>query len=707
MKIQFSQRTMSLTLMLAWLVFLLSSLQPSAARTNVAKAAVAQGIQAGLPGSLDTTFGNGGIVTTAFETISNPNVVAIQPDGKIVVAGYDLYTPGGVIAIARYNTDGSLDNSFGGDGKVITIISGYDFANAVAIQADGKIVVTGATGGSGWDILVARYNSDGSLDTSFHGNGIVMTDTRSGTRIYEDIGYGVAIQTDGKIVISGSSFYLDPDTLDSSDGNSVVARYNSDGSLDASFGRGGIVSTGTGNPFGFGMALQPDGKIVVVGNSFEADGMEVVRYNANGSLDTPFGNNGKAVSPASGGYGLNVALQADGKIVVVGSISHSFMIVRFSDSGSPDTSFGIGGVVTTAFGQQSGSSSIAIHPTGKIVAAGSSDDEFALACYNPDGSLDTSFGGDGKVMTAIGNRSYATSVTIQPDGKIVAAGRGRVTDHTGDFAVVRYNGPTAIPYSNLIDDPQFFVPQHYRDFLNREPDPDGLNFWTAEILVCGSDPQCIEVKRINVSASFFLSIESQETGYLVYRFYQASFGHLPDAPVPIRFDEFLPDTQEIGSGVIVRQAGWEQKLENNKQAFANDFVQRARFTAAYPTTLSPDAFVDTLFAKADVTPTSDDRTAATSEFGGASTTADVAARARSLRRVAENLALAQQEFNRAFVLMQYFGYLRRNPNDAPDGNFDGYNFWLDKLNRFNGDYNQAEMVKAFLSSIEYRRRFGP
>src|SRR5262249_61869061 len=131
--------------------------------------------------------------------------------------------------------------------------------------------------------------------------------------------------------------------------------------------------------------------------------------------------------------------------------------------------------------------------------------------------------------------------------------------------------------------------------------------------VSGSAPHCTEVKPINCSAYFLLSIQSQETGYLVFRFYQASFGHLPDAPVPIRFDEFLPDTQEIGSGVIVRQAGWEQKLENNKQAFANDFVQRARFTAAYPTTLSPDAFVDTLFAKADVTPTSENHTAATSE----------------------------------------------------------------------------------------------
>ena len=135
-------------------------------------------------------------------------------------------------------------------------------------------------------------------------------------------------------------------------------------------------------------------------------------------------------------------------------------------------------------------------------------------------------------------------------------------------------------------------------------------------------------------------------------------------------------------------------------------MQRSQFAGTYPTTLSPESFVDSLFANAGVTPTTDDRTAAINEFGGGTDTNDAAARARALLRVAENSTLAQQEFNRAFVLMQYFGYLRRNPNDAPDNNFDGFNFWLDKLNSFNGDFIQAEMVKAFISSSEYRKRFG-
>jgi uncharacterized protein DUF4214 len=260
---------------------------------------------------------------------------------------------------------------------------------------------------------------------------------------------------------------------------------------------------------------------------------------------------------------------------------------------------------------------------------------------------------------------------------------------------------------NKIDDPQFFVTQHYRDFLNRAPDASGLAFWTNQITSCGTNTACVEVKRINVSAAFFLSIEFQETGYLVDRIYKAAYGNLPNAPVPVRFSEFLPDTQQIGQGVVVGAGNWQAQLENNKQTFAADFIARARFTSVYPTAITPAQFVDALFANAAVIPSPTDRAAAINEFAGAATISDPAARARALRRVAENATLNQQEFNRAFVLMQYFGYLRRNPYDPPEPglNFDGYNFWLNKLNQFNGNFVNAEMVKAFLVSGEYRQRF--
>ena len=263
--------------------------------------------------------------------------------------------------------------------------------------------------------------------------------------------------------------------------------------------------------------------------------------------------------------------------------------------------------------------------------------------------------------------------------------------------------------TNPIDEAQSYVWMHYHDFLNREPDPNGLAFWTNQLTSCGADQACVDTKRINVSAAYFLSIEFQETGYLVYRMYRAAYGNLANASVPIRIDEFLPDTQEIGRGVVVNQSGWQQVLENDKQAFTSGFVQRSRFALAYPTSLTPAQFVDALFANAGISPSVADRQAAIDEFNGAPTAADSAARGRALRRVAENPTLQQQEFNRAFVLMQYFGYLRRNPNDAPEPslNYDGYNFWLNKLNFFNGNYVSAEMVKAFIVSSEYRQRFGP
>lgn len=277
---------------------------------------------------------------------------------------------------------------------------------------------------------------------------------------------------------------------------------------------------------------------------------------------------------------------------------------------------------------------------------------------------------------------------------------------------------------NQIDSADFFVRQHYLDFLNRQPDAAGLAFWTNEITSCGADPHCVEVKRTNVSTAYFLSIEFQQTGYLVERIYKAAYGDANGAstfggahtlPVPIvRLNEFLPDTQAIGLGVVVGQTGWEQTLTNNKAAFTSAFVQRSRFTSAYATSLTPAQFVDALFAHAGVAPAAADRDAAIGEFGATANTSDTAARARALRRVAENSTLAAAEFNRAFVLMQYFGYLRRNPNDGQDPDYSGYDFWLTKLNNFTipGEdpfvrAQRADMVKAFITSGEYRHRFGP
>jgi hypothetical protein len=272
--------------------------------------------------------------------------------------------------------------------------------------------------------------------------------------------------------------------------------------------------------------------------------------------------------------------------------------------------------------------------------------------------------------------------------------------------------------TNPIDTADLFVRQQYADFLNRVPDSSGLGFWTNEIVSCRCDQGCIDTKRINVSAAFYLSIEFQETGYLVERMYKSAYGdfqgtstfngtHPLSVPI-VRFGEFLPDTQTIGQGVQVGIGNWQAQLEANKQSFASAFVQRTRFTNAFATTLPPSQFVDALFANAGITPSTTERNTAVSRFGGATNTTDVAARGRALRDVAENPTLSTNEFNKAFVLMQYFGYLRRNPNDAPESglNYTGYDFWLTKLNQFNGNFGNADMVKAFILSAEYRQRFG-
>lgn len=268
------------------------------------------------------------------------------------------------------------------------------------------------------------------------------------------------------------------------------------------------------------------------------------------------------------------------------------------------------------------------------------------------------------------------------------------------------------PATNAIDDAQTFVCQHYHDFLNRQPDASGLAFWTSNITACGTDTACIENRRINVSAAFYLSIEFQETGYLVERLYRTAYGsangssNFPSAhqlPVPVvRLNEFLLDTQKIGQGVVVGQGNWQQQLETNKQNFTADFVQRARFTTTFPGSMSATQFVDTLNANAGNPLSQSERDQLVNELA-----ANVKTRAQVLRAVAEDADLFASESNRAFVLMQFFGYLRRNPNDPQDTDYTGYDFWLTKLNQFNGNFQNAEMVKAFTSSIEYRQRFGP
>jgi len=249
-------------------------------------------------------------------------------------------------------------------------------------------------------------------------------------------------------------------------------------------------------------------------------------------------------------------------------------------------------------------------------------------------------------------------------------------------------------FTNPIDDAQSFVYLHYHDFLNREPDAAGLAFWTNEITSCGFDAKCIETKRNNVASAFFLSVEFQQTGYLLYLLNKESFGSMP------KYASFMRDLQEVSRGVVVNSPGWEQKVTDNQQQFAESWVNRPEFKAAYDG-MSNAAYVNALYANAGIVPPQAKRDSLVTALDAATQS-----RAAVLLEVAGDSAFKQQEQNSAFVLVQYFGYLRRDPDAAPDADLSGYNFWLNKLNQFGGDYGKAEMIKAFIVSGEYRQRFG-
>jgi uncharacterized delta-60 repeat protein len=385
-------------------------------------------------GSLDTTFGGGdGKVTTDFGGVDDwALALGIDSDGKIVVAGASDDGTGD-FALARYTIDGILDTTFGTGGKATTDIGGGDWVNALGFQSSGKIVVAGVSDG---DFALARYNSNGSLDTTFGTLGIVTTDIGTSS---DDWAGALGIQSGDKIVVAGESA-----------GDFALARYTVDGILDTTFGGGdGKVTTNIGgtdwvNALGF----QSSGKIVVAGVS---DGnFALARYTVDGILDTTFGIGGTDgdgiattdIGTSSDDYASALGIQSGDKIVVAGESDGNFALARYNSNGSIDTDFGTLGKVTTDFGGDDEAYALGFDSDGKIVTAGASDDgsdyDFALARYTADGILDTTFGTGGKVTTDIGTSSddYAEALGIQSGDKIVVAGYS--DDGAGGFALARY-----------------------------------------------------------------------------------------------------------------------------------------------------------------------------------------------------------------------------------------------------------------------------
>jgi uncharacterized delta-60 repeat protein len=371
--------------------------------------------------------------------------VITQPDGKVLVAGGGLNGAATDFSLVRYNADGTLDTSFGGTGTVTTDFgSGNDFGRSVALQADGKIVVAGyAFNGSNNDFALVRYNADGTLDTGFSGDGMLTTAIGSG----EDTAQSVTIQADGKILVAGVSH-------NGTNNDFALVRYNADGTLDTSFDGDGKLTTtiGTGDDVATSITLQSDGKILVGGRSHNGtnDDFALVRYNADGALDTSFNGDGKLTTDigTDNDNGESVIVQTDGKILMVGDAKigadTEIVLVRYDANGTLDASFDGDGIVTTAIGPgDEKAMAVALQSDGKIVVTGESwnatDADIVIVRYNDDGSLDTSFDGDGIVTTGIGpDEDIGLGVTVQPDGRILVSGYSHNgTDY--DFSVLRYN----------------------------------------------------------------------------------------------------------------------------------------------------------------------------------------------------------------------------------------------------------------------------
>ena len=432
---------------------------------------------AAAPGDLDNSFGTNGLVTAQVVTgaRNEGQQVAIQADGKIVVVGTGgIGTSNIQFAVARFNSDGTLDETFGNPANPGTVAfsfgtagGGNNRAYAVAIQSDGKIVVAGESGTTTVRFAVARLKPDGSFDPDFGSDatipGRVLFQFVSGR---PEKAFGVAIQQDGKIVLAGGT------GVGTDNERFAVARLNSNGTLDTSFSGDGRVVVDPPIGTGFGeranaVALQTDGKIVAVGvtniNAPANEQFAAVRLDTDGSLDASFGSGGKVSTTVTTGTddgAWAVAIQGDGKIVAAGfagipGSQADFAVVRWETDGDPDNTFGVGstsatGTVTIPFsGFDDVGRGVGIQSDGKIVVAGyqgrpTVNETFAIARLNLDGSLDSSFSGDGKTTTSItpGGRDGALWMAIQADGKIVAAGTGAfgVVSADGGFAVARYLG---------------------------------------------------------------------------------------------------------------------------------------------------------------------------------------------------------------------------------------------------------------------------
>ena len=492
------------------------------------------------PGDLDPTFGVGGIVRTPMAIppdFSRAASVRVQPDGKVVVCGqidredfYGDYYPISFF-IGRYLPTGAIDNAFGTNGRIIGpfAFSAEHVGEDIALQTDGKIVAVGHQRPGTYHIAVNRYNSDGTLDTTFGVGGRVVTSVEGSF----SFGTRIVVQADGRILVAGYSH------LGSGNFAFVLVRYNAKGTLDSGFGAGGKVVTPIGNNYVSVGALmeQPDGKVVVAGGSGVQNDFTLVRYTPDGALDLGFGNGGKVIhrienAPATF---YDAVLQPDGKILAGGTSNGQAVIIRYRSTGAMDTSFAVEGIFRPNFGYGLfNQPRLALQGDGKIVAVGRGVDVLRL---RSDGTLDPGFGINGYVTTPLGGAfSSANSLAVQTDGKIVALAHIHHADSSTSISVLRYRGDSVTSSPARFDfdgdrrsDISVFRPSDRVWYLNRsQAGFTALQFGLADDAIAPADFDGDEKTDIAVfRAGIWYWLNSSDNS-----FHAVHFGSPGDIPVP-------------------------------------------------------------------------------------------------------------------------------------------------------------------------------
>ena len=671
------------------------------------------------------------LVTTNFDSDS----VSVLLNTPAVVTAGDLLVPLGSAAAHRQI---ATVTNYAGNGNVIVKVISNDLSNGVTIRnirnSDGNVTADIETPCGATTASFTVRASDG-ISTVFAPLNVILTDNTPPTLTYQN-----------QAVALNGSLNINPTTLQDNGSETTFSLV----SIGTFAGRirvddTGLVAINNAAPAGTHniviratdeCGLTTDaGFTITVGKADQTITFGALENRVLGDPD--FSVNATASS------GLGVSFAATGQCTLTGNTVHvtgaGSCTITASQAGdntfnpAPDVQqgFTITNVSLVTLSQSNynvnestGFVTITVNRTGDLSVPASvdyatDDAGSSVVCSALDSGLASSrcdFGVTlGTLKFAVGETQKTFIVPITQDSYLEGAEtfRVRLTKLSGanfgvpsNATVTIMDGTNQLP-PNANDDTETFVRQQYRDFLNRDADPAGLAFWTNEIDNCTPKPQCTIVKRVNASAAFFLSIEFQTTGNLVRNFYVVALDRPATNNMPA-FEEFERDTQAMQRGVIVDPTNnaWETLLANNREAFIRDFVTRAEFIQLYPTTDTPAQYVDKLFGHAGLRALTDERNGAIAEFGNATTASDAGARGHALLGIVQSPAVQHREINRSFVQMQYFGYLRRNPNDAPDGNFDGFNFWVTKLNEFNGNFGAAEMVQSFLFSSEYRHRFG-